>query len=117
MVLPQDDGEGIAAPMRDDAVLALDEALARLAQLDERQARVVELLRVCVPVSAHFRSSPLDELFAASDRLTAGNEPIAFCAGQPAVSAKPRFEHCHGRGIGPVLAAVFICLDGGNVSR
>ncbi len=36
-------GEAVAAPMRDDAVLALDEALARLATLDERQARVVEL--------------------------------------------------------------------------
>jgi RNA polymerase sigma factor (TIGR02999 family) len=36
-------GAGVAAPMRDEAMLALDEALARLAQLDERQARVVEL--------------------------------------------------------------------------
>jgi RNA polymerase sigma factor (TIGR02999 family) len=36
-------GEGVAAPMRDEAVLALDEALARLAELDPRQARVVEL--------------------------------------------------------------------------
>ena len=35
--------DGVAAPMRDEAVLALDEALARLAQLDERQAKVVEL--------------------------------------------------------------------------
>ena len=36
-------GEAVAAPVRDEAVLALDEALARLAHLDERQARVVEL--------------------------------------------------------------------------
>jgi RNA polymerase sigma factor (TIGR02999 family) len=36
-------GKGVAAPMRDEAVLALDEALARLAALDPRQARVVEL--------------------------------------------------------------------------
>jgi RNA polymerase sigma factor (TIGR02999 family) len=36
-------GAGVAAPMRDEAMLALDEALARLAELDERQARVVEL--------------------------------------------------------------------------
>jgi RNA polymerase sigma factor (TIGR02999 family) len=33
----------IAAPVRDDTILALDEALERLAALDERQARVVEL--------------------------------------------------------------------------
>ena len=32
-----------AAPMRADELVALDEALTRLAQLDERQARVVEL--------------------------------------------------------------------------
>jgi RNA polymerase sigma factor (TIGR02999 family) len=36
-------GEAVAAAVRDEEVLALDEALARLAQLDERQARVVEL--------------------------------------------------------------------------
>ncbi len=33
----------IAAPVRDDTILALDEALERLSALDERQARVVEL--------------------------------------------------------------------------
>ena len=33
----------VGAPMRDEAVLALDEALERLAALDARQARVVEL--------------------------------------------------------------------------
>jgi RNA polymerase sigma factor (TIGR02999 family) len=37
------DGVDVAAPMPDESVLALDEALARLARLDERQARVVEL--------------------------------------------------------------------------
>jgi RNA polymerase sigma factor (TIGR02999 family) len=36
-------GEAVAVAVRDERVLALDEALARLARLDERQARVVEL--------------------------------------------------------------------------
>ena len=36
-------GDDLAQPARPDAVLALDEALARLATLDARRARVVEL--------------------------------------------------------------------------
>jgi RNA polymerase sigma factor (TIGR02999 family) len=37
------DAERVAAPEAPDAILALDEALTRLASLDERQAEVVEL--------------------------------------------------------------------------
>ena len=44
VAVPIDDvADLVQAPLRDDALLALDEALARMALLDERQARVVEL--------------------------------------------------------------------------
>ncbi|WP_095512191.1 sigma-70 family RNA polymerase sigma factor [Rubrivirga marina] len=37
------DGVAVASPARDDEALALDEALDRLAALDDRQAQIVEL--------------------------------------------------------------------------